>query len=515
MNSNKKNKISSLISNFTFLITVTIGIFTRFHYLNQPMKNDEAYNFNHFVLAGFKNIISEYTPNNHIFHTLLVRLSYLTLGPEPWKIRLPAFIAGIIVIILTYLFFRFYYNERVALLASGLVATSPLPIDFSANARGYTLSILFFLLIFILSLSIAQSRNFYKSLSKSLAFSVASALGFYTIPTFLYPFGVVCMWWLFLILKKEPGERIKFFLLLIALVAITALLTALLYLPVVLNSGIEVLISNPTVKPLPRVDFWERLKTSWKPNWLLLNLGFPTLISEVLLAGFFLSFLNRKLTEERKDYPNLFLPVILFIVPALFIQKVVPYARVWLFLYPIYFGLSAVGLAGAVDFIAKIAKEDFVLKKIAYPAVVLILVVFLCFYLTTNNPSGFYYPEDSSTFFRDGKVVALFLSKNLEPGTKILSMQPANSVLRYYIFLYKLTQPDFISLKDKNTFQEEISQSDRIILVARQSDSINKFKQVFNQFGQKIDDYQFIRLKTFNEAVLYELKKLSEEKSFR
>ena len=52
--------------------------------------------------------------------------------------RLPALIAGILLIPATYLLFRVISNNLAALLSSALVAVSSPLIEFSTNARGYT-----------------------------------------------------------------------------------------------------------------------------------------------------------------------------------------------------------------------------------------------------------------------------------------------------------------------------------------------------------------------------------------
>src|SRR3990172_4791582 len=108
--------------------------------LSQPMQHDEAYTFIAFASRPFWIAISDYSlPNNHVFHTLLVYLAYHLLGDQPWIIRLPAFLAGVAIIPLTYAAAALFYNRKVGLLSAGLAAASPLLIDYSANARGYTL----------------------------------------------------------------------------------------------------------------------------------------------------------------------------------------------------------------------------------------------------------------------------------------------------------------------------------------------------------------------------------------
>src|SRR5689334_18795614 len=161
-----------------------IGLCLRIIDLNQYIAYDEAYTFIHFASREFKHILADYSaPNNHIFHTILVGISYRLFGGEPWALRLPAFTAGVLMIPAMYLTARRFFSNSQALAASALVAVTPSFINYSVNARGYTLLFLLMLLLtnFVGVLVIRQSK------AALIAFTLTAALGFYTIPIFLYP----------------------------------------------------------------------------------------------------------------------------------------------------------------------------------------------------------------------------------------------------------------------------------------------------------------------------------------
>ena len=78
------------------------------------------------------------TLNNHLLHTLLVRVSVAAFGVEEWAVRLPALLFGVATIPALYLLARLALRSREALFASVILATSYHHVFFSQNARGYT-----------------------------------------------------------------------------------------------------------------------------------------------------------------------------------------------------------------------------------------------------------------------------------------------------------------------------------------------------------------------------------------
>jgi hypothetical protein len=65
-------------------------------FIMQPFKHDEAYTVTVFANQPLWGALSDYhLPNNHLFHTLLVHLTYSLFGYSQWAVRLPALLAGI------------------------------------------------------------------------------------------------------------------------------------------------------------------------------------------------------------------------------------------------------------------------------------------------------------------------------------------------------------------------------------------------------------------------------------
>ena len=134
---------------YVILGTITlIGMVIRILSLNRPILYDEAFTFIQYASRSFKYILASYSaPNNHIFHTLLVGITYRLFGGLPWMLRLPAFTAGVMGIPAAYITARRWFSAHQSLAGAALVAMTAGFINYSTNGRGYTMIILFSLLL--------------------------------------------------------------------------------------------------------------------------------------------------------------------------------------------------------------------------------------------------------------------------------------------------------------------------------------------------------------------------------
>src|SRR6185369_16013796 len=324
------------------------GLLLRLSKINEPIAYDEAYTFIYFATKPFKQILSDYSaPNNHILNTIFVSLAYRLLGGHAWIVRLPAFFAGTFCIPAAFFTARRFFDNIKSLAAAMLIAWTPWLISYSTNGRGYTLVALFSLVLanFAALLVHRQSRL------ALIAFGLTAALGFYSIPIFLYPMAGISLWVLVTYLtahepSQDKSKKIWTFLITCALAGI---LTFILYSPVIFfGTGIGSIFSNEFVEPhdwtfvenlLPRA---ERTWTTWMQSIIL-----P--IQYILLGGFLLSlFFHKKVSKQR-------LPLQIFLVLAIAIllpiQRVAPLARVWFYLENFYMLFAAAGLVWFLEFV--------------------------------------------------------------------------------------------------------------------------------------------------------------------
>lgn len=394
-----------------------LALLVRLEFLFQPMRYDESGTFVHYASQPLYIGWTTYTaPNNHLLNTVLVHVSTALFGDAPWAIRLPALLAGVLLVPATYLAGRLLYGRDSPLLAAALVATSSVLIEYSTNARGYTAVALIFVMLLALGTYLARSS----SSAAWSAFALLAALGFFAVPTFLYAFGAVVVWLAATLAIGNPALlRTR---LLPALLA-SAGLTALLYAPVIATSGVGALTSNSFVESRSWSEFADRLPRSLWDTLAGWHRDQPAPVWAAIALGFVLGLaFHRRLGRTRMPPA---LGVLVFVPPALVLQRVVPFERVWLFLVPLYLLTAAAGLVFLVRGLR---------ARRGYRTALAAAAVAACAALAADAVASqaVYDSEDTSTF-RDAPEVSRFLEAELRPGDRLLAVPPADLILEYYL----------------------------------------------------------------------------------
>src|ERR671922_204352 len=143
-----------------------------------------------------------------------------------------AFVAGILMTPAMYITARRFFSPYQSLAAAGLVAVVPLFINYSVNGRGYTLLVLLALLLANFA-GILVTRQSKPAL---IAFTLTAALGFYTIPIFLYPMAGISLWVVatYLFAKEPPQNRFHRMAVFLGFCILSGLLALILYSPVII-----------------------------------------------------------------------------------------------------------------------------------------------------------------------------------------------------------------------------------------------------------------------------------------
>ena len=390
----------------------------RVAFLSQPMRYDEALTFNEFASRPLYYGLSFYPdPNNHLLNTLLMHLSYVLFGNQPWILRLPAFLAGVLLVPATFALARLLYGDGAAILASALVGVSSYFIEYSTNARGYTLQALCFVVMLALLISAVRRR----SLSPLVPAALAAVLGAYTLPTMLYGIAIAAVWAL---LQRRLSA-----LHLLATGLILGLVTTLLYLPVLVISGADKLVGNRFVVPLSFGELGPELTRTLERTWAFWNRDIPWPLAALLVLGFAITLLF----ELRASQMPLGLLAPLVCLVLVLLQRVAPFERVWLFLLPLYFAIAAAGLARFVD--GRILAAAFG-------------VVIGYFSLT----SGAILTSDETGAFPEAEAVTRALAPRLAPDDAVLTQLPASlPELQYYFPRYGL--PTNVLVRDPEAAQ--------------------------------------------------------------
>ena len=335
---------------YLLLAITLVGVGIRLLYVNTPIWIDEGRTFLKYGAQPLSVGLTQYDePGNHVFHTLLVHIAYQFFGAsENWVVRLPAFIAGVLVIPATYAVGTVLYNRSAGVVASALVSASTVMIAYSVNARGYTLICLFSLLLVLLGSHLKQRPSGFGWLT----FAVLGALGFYTIPTMLFPY-TACMVWLFIWIwfSEKQARRQSLLIQLFVSGLVTSFLTILLYLPVIQASGLESLVSNDYVRARPWPEFWGDVRTLPRDLWRFATREIPLPVQLVLGAAILVGLLPR--TGERKQVHILAVTTVCVTLLITIAQRVVGYDRVMLFILPLFAVVAGVGVVRVLDVVVK------------------------------------------------------------------------------------------------------------------------------------------------------------------
>jgi len=121
------------------LLVLLVAAGLRLYRLGDGLWFDEIQTLVDYVRLPFSQLLTTYdSQNQHLFYSLLAKLSTLVLGEGAFSLRLPAALLGVASLWALYRFARTVGPRREALLAMAILAVSYHHVWFSQNARGYT-----------------------------------------------------------------------------------------------------------------------------------------------------------------------------------------------------------------------------------------------------------------------------------------------------------------------------------------------------------------------------------------
>jgi len=398
-----------------FGLILTAAVTIRVAHLDVPMRYDEATTYNNFVSKPLYVALANYpNPNNHLLHTFLAKVSVTVLGNEPWTVRLPALVAGIALVPATFALTRVLHGRIAALLAAALVAGSSTLVEYSTNARGYTLVALATVVVFL-----AAARALENDSAGAWGLvALVGALGLYAVPVMAYPLGGAFVWilssgWL-------AGRPLRPFVARLGVSAFAvAILTLTLYAPVYVASGVGSVTSNEFVEPRSwgtLVDLFPKHASETVETW---TRDLPLVASALLAAGLLAGLV---LTPRISRFP---IPPLLAVVAwtalVLALQRVIPFTRVWLFVVP----LAAAVAAGCYGWLLERRPAG---ARAGQAAAAIVAVGASLLVLSTNSVR-----ESRETgALLDAPEIAMYLAGRVETGDRILATG-SDTILEYYL----------------------------------------------------------------------------------
>lgn len=315
-----------------------------------PVTYDEAWTYLNFTSKNPLVSATYYpAPNNHILHSILTNFTaYLPFG-SLFNLRISSILIGILSAVV---FFRFLLKKTDAttsLLVLCLYCFSYPVLYYSSVSRGYILTVLAFLICLY---ALDELQKTYRK-TWNLVFIAGSLIGFYAMPSFLYPFLTLVSFYGFNAIRTK---NFKDLFRMIRTTITTTVLVCCLYVPVFAVSGIRAVTSNDFVKPLERKIVFTGLFDHFNDTSRFLTY-LPLVYLLVLLAilgAFYLAL------KQSKKLPAASLYMYLLILPPvlLLIHAVIPFPRTWTYLIvPILLFFSVTGSA----FLSKCSKPAFFL----------------------------------------------------------------------------------------------------------------------------------------------------------
>jgi hypothetical protein len=416
------------------LVVVTaLGALCRFAALRQPMRYDEASAWADFIGRDWWTILSQYpTPNNHVFFSLVAKLTSSLAPHQSWAIRLPALLPGIAIVPATWAVGRRLADRTTALLGAALAAGSMPLVLYSANARGHSLIVLGGLGLVILGDRLRVSPSWRAGW---VAFVFVSAIGLWTAPNMIYSIAAVSCWLALHALWRATGSDAstsapslgarlragRALIVRIALADVAALALAyLLYLPIIRLSGLDAILANKLVRPVPWPVFAKLLPPFLYELGVTWSSPLSTLSTLWIVAVFALAVLGTP--RGRRGGPSFALAAIAACLGLFLFSHAHPFVRVWLFFVPLF--LLAVGRG-----IVRLWRRTRLSARLdaAWSAVTLAVAV-SAVALGTRAAEG----TDDTGRFAAAREVTEVLAPQLRPGDRVLATIPLNGPLLWY-----------------------------------------------------------------------------------
>ena len=408
---------------------VLVALTMRLANLNIPLTHDEAYTYNAFASRSLWLVVSDYhLPNNHVLLIIIITLLTRVFGNHLWLIRLPTVVAGILMIPAAYALGRRLYSREAGLLGAALAVVFPILVEYSVLARGYAFVNLFTLMILIFGDQVRENKNRFVW----LLLIITNALGFFTIPIMMFPFGALYVW-LFLscIVGDIGGYRSKFDFIKYWLFSgfASAFMTVFLYAPILIKNA-ENFFGNSFVTPLKReefpVVFLSRVELTWAdwvgmiPGWLV-TLGMTGFVLGVLL--------HFKISKQKIPQQFAFF---IWIATYLLARRPDMMARMWLFLAAPLLIWSAGGIIETLQLVSGVFRNKLPLAQI-FLGVSLASVFLLGVFTIPTIPAR--WVEISSV-----EKAAIYLKDNLREGDLVTASTEYFPQLRYYFGIHGIDQ---------------------------------------------------------------------------
>jgi len=129
--------------NVALLAISVLGLFLRIYHLGkESLWGDEVYSFgvaNNANVFGIIKVAALYDNHPPFYYIILHYGGIKLFGTSEFAVRFPSLIFGVLAIPMIYLLGRRLFNEEVGLISALILAISPFNVEYSQEARMYSL----------------------------------------------------------------------------------------------------------------------------------------------------------------------------------------------------------------------------------------------------------------------------------------------------------------------------------------------------------------------------------------
>ena len=392
-----------------------VGAALRAWMLFAPIVEVEAFVFLRYATLPVGELVADYShPENHVFHTLLVKLFTTLLGVDLQVLRLPSFLAGVLLMPLFYLVTRALFNRYIALMALALVAGSAPLIELGSLATGHALGLFCMVLALVFARHVAQTND----RTSAALLALALALGTWSVVSLVHAALMVFLWLLFFIgTRYRRSYQHRLITVLWSGLLYLGLL-ALFYLPIIAKYGVGQLILHTD---LPRYDwttFIQEYPEGAHDLWLWLVHGSAGWFAMAGLAALvFAAYVSGR-------YRMFLVALLGATVPLVLLRARVAPPADWAFAVPIFHLGMAIALFYLLKFIQERLAKGFGKRgRTAWTAMLLLLVTGAASVLTVPG----HLPR-----FPEAAWSASYLDRAISPGDRVYVDPPWSDPLHFH-----------------------------------------------------------------------------------
>ncbi len=407
------------------ILVIIVGAWARWRFIDLPMRYDESFTVWRYASRDLRTVLSDYSlPNNHVLHSLGVHIAARIGGLEPEVVRLPAYLAGVVLIPISFWAVVRIAGANAAVLTAGLVAGWPVLIEYSVNARGYSMAALLGMVCVAVGWRIRTGLG---TASTVLLLGGLGAIGLWVVPTFLFVWAGVLFW---ILLPGDHGPipvRARQAGLSGLVSGVGALL---LYSPILATDGAAALLANRFVAGQTGGYFSSRgqFLAEVADRWFH---AVPRAAVAVVALGFVFAAVGGAGRGPKMLAWAITGGSLLFLLAV----QATPPPRTWVPLVPPVLSVSALGLAWMVE----TATPKPRLSSMIAAAIGLLLAVMVG--LTLSDDGTGLSAEESGP--ADAPAIVTRLGELLEPGDEVVLAQRLSAPIRYHALAAGRELPSF------------------------------------------------------------------------